>query len=729
MFAQQSHRGRHHKRTSGFRDPWWRPAAILTLGLGAGVIAFLGAGSAHADAERNSQSAENDTPTTSSESDDDDKNPDSTSDIADKPERDQAAPDDEGDEATPEASEDEEPEQAKVDDDEGTLATDKPDGDGIVEEGTKSNTAQQESAKRSAADDSVATPEHESHESSVTIAPARKLTTTGGEAAAARSDLSVAFDTGSGSEPDSPADVTAVPALTAVERRDPQLAALVASEPVSKPATPNAPTASPAADSVKVGWTAPADGNAPITRYSLRYRLHGQTWTFASDATANARTAVITGLRPVSAYEFAVRASNTNGNSAWSSSTLTTTTSETTQPPPTPVPDTGPKPAPVVGKPVAKPSAPAAPTAAPAADSVTVRWLSPVDGNAAITRYSLRYREYGETWALAKDASPNARAAVITGLNPNTAYEVAVRASNALGNSAWSPSTVTATTGGTSPRPGDPPAPPPSGNVLWRDKFDSAANGRLNVVSGPAILGPTAAPTNGGDFAHASIHTDPDGGKFIRHSIPAGSLGPFIVSPKLTRDVEHAVLEYEVRFDDNFDWRWGGKLPGLVGVTPGISIFAPTSGRTDRTVGFSTRLMWHGRGDDGSRPFEGKLGPIPAGTDNQLVTYAYAPYPQPSYSSYGWQTSLKQEMRRGSWHRIAMEVRLNTVGSRNGVYRVWVDDKLQYSAADWEFRTRSDVKINAVLYDIHRGGGTTPPSWVSSRNTHIDIRNMVVRPG
>ena len=137
--------------------------------------------------------------------------------------------------------------------------------------------------------------------------------------------------------------------------------------------------------------------------------------------------------------------------------------------------------------------------------------------------------------------------------------------------------------------------------------------------------------------------------------------------------------------------------------------------------------MWHGRGDDSTRPFQGTLGTIPAGTDNDVVTYIYGNHPSTGFSGYGWHTNLGTEMQRGQWHKITMEVKLNTIGARNGVFKVWIDDSLRYSATDWQYRTNSDVKIQAVLYDIHRGGGTTPPSWVSSRDTHIDVRNMVVR--
>ncbi|MGK2865214.1 MAG: polysaccharide lyase [Mycobacterium sp.] len=265
--------------------------------------------------------------------------------------------------------------------------------------------------------------------------------------------------------------------------------------------------------------------------------------------------------------------------------------------------------------------------------------------------------------------------------------------------------------------------PAPSVDVLWRDRFDAATAGPLTPHGADSLFAPTIGDRN--IFAHAAITPNPSGGNLLRHSIPAGDLGNFFVASKLTREVEHAVLEYDIRFDDAFDWRWGGKIPGLVGLAPGASVYAPTSGKLDRNAGFSTRLMWHGIGDDGIRPFQDSLGPIPPGKDNVLVTYAYVRQPVDGFGGYGWQTNLDTALQRGVWHNVKMEVELNTVGRADGVYRVWIDDALGFSASNWDYRSRPDVRIQAVLYDIHRGGNTSP-GWLSSRESHIDVQNMTV---
>lgn len=90
--------------------------------------------------------------------------------------------------------------------------------------------------------------------------------------------------------------------------------------------------------------------------------------------------------------------------------------------------------------PVTAPAVPAAPTVTAlrgTVRSLRVTWTAPATGGAAITHYELRYRV-----GSSGDWTP-----VSTVLGPVTAYEVQVRAWNALGASAWSPS-GTATTAG-----------------------------------------------------------------------------------------------------------------------------------------------------------------------------------------------------------------------------------------------------------------------------------------
>ena len=127
-------------------------------------------------------------------------------------------------------------------------------------------------------------------------------------------------------------------------------------------------------------------------------------------------------------------------------------------------------------------------------------------------------------------------------------------------------------------------------------------------------------------------------------------------------------LSYYVRFPRHFDFRRGGKLPGLFGghVNTGRRI-------PDGTNGFSTRFMWRARG----------LGEV----------YAYLP------TSIRHGTSLGKgnwSFRRGVWHHIRQVVILNEPHLDNGQLWVWLDQKLVLHQGRLRYRTTDKLKIEGT---------------------------------
>ena len=192
-----------------------------------------------------------------------------------------------------------------------------------------------------------------------------------------------------------------------------------------RPDQPSAPTVTAtSASSVSVSWSEPDDNGAAITSYDLHYRVTGTSdWTLVSDQTGTSYT--ITGLSLGTEYEVQVRATNTVGDSDWSTSGTATT--------PSTVPDT-----------------PATPTVTVrSATSLLVSWSEPDDNGDPITGYDLQYRETGTSdWTQVSDETGTSY--TITGLSLETEYEVQVRATNTVGDSDWS-SSGTATTTSTVP--------------------------------------------------------------------------------------------------------------------------------------------------------------------------------------------------------------------------------------------------------------------------------------
>ena len=88
------------------------------------------------------------------------------------------------------------------------------------------------------------------------------------------------------------------------------------------------------------------------------------------------------------------------------------------------------------------PGKPLAPTVSAATPySLMVEWMEPENSGPAITDYDVQYREgdSGDGFTDAQHQGP-ARTATLTGLMPDTVYEVQVRATNATGTGDWSES-------------------------------------------------------------------------------------------------------------------------------------------------------------------------------------------------------------------------------------------------------------------------------------------------
>ena len=120
--------------------------------------------------------------------------------------------------------------------------------------------------------------------------------------------------------------------------------------------------------------------------------------------------------------------------------------------------------------PPAKPDAPSVdPSAAQPAAVLHVTWTAPANQDRpAITDYDLRYRQVGATLWTAHAFDGAGTVTWISGLDPDTAYEVQVAAANVEGLGPWSDSGQARTAAPTlvslpdSPSPGPTPSPDPT---------------------------------------------------------------------------------------------------------------------------------------------------------------------------------------------------------------------------------------------------------------------------
>ena len=170
----------------------------------------------------------------------------------------------------------------------------------------------------------------------------------------------------------------------------------------------------------RVAWTAALPAGAHFwisTTGNTNTRTDALRPTVIADtATPSTRTAQATGLTNGTSYEVQVRAVNSHGAGAWSSTATLK---------------------------AGVPARSSAPTLVSGDQQLAVTWTAPANNGSAITDYDLRYSDDGgATWTLVEmDAAANtARAYTITGLTNDTAYVVQVRATNTHGDGRWSPS-------------------------------------------------------------------------------------------------------------------------------------------------------------------------------------------------------------------------------------------------------------------------------------------------
>jgi hypothetical protein len=177
---------------------------------------------------------------------------------------------------------------------------------------------------------------------------------------------------------------------------------------------------------------------------------------------------------------------------------------------------------------------------------------------------------------------------------------------------------------------------------------------------------------------------------------PRGGAG-FVADFGTGQGLERACLTYRVRFQDDFAFQKGGKLPGLYGGK------APTGGdEVTGENGFTTRLMWRALG----------AGEAYAYVVNKPGDYGL------SVGRGAWQ------FQPGKWHTIQQEVVLNDPDAADGKLRVWVDGRHVIDKGKLAYRTTPGVTIDGLMFQTFFGGGD--PSWASPKDQHAEFADFKI---
>jgi hypothetical protein len=193
---------------------------------------------------------------------------------------------------------------------------------------------------------------------------------------------------------------------------------------------------------------------------------------------------------------------------------------------------------------------------------------------------------------------------------------------------------------------------------------------------------------------------------------------------------QEVTLVYYVKFENDFDWAIGGKLPGLAG---GV---APAGGQIlgshKLNNGFSARFMWHMLGEKYNKK-PGIIGyiydPGRSGTKGSKI-YGAGPYlstkkvPK-SFFTRDYNSAL--ELKKNRWYKIRQTIKPNTPGKNNAWVKVWIDDKL---AADFGgIKLIADgmhgkYSVDRFLFSTFYGGGSQ--DYAPSRDTHARFKGIKI---
>ncbi len=183
-----------------------------------------------------------------------------------------------------------------------------------------------------------------------------------------------------------------------------------------------------------------------------------------------------------------------------------------------------------------------------------------------------------------------------------------------------------------------------------------------------------------------------DGETWIRVTYPAGEVrtGQHFRSETAPRDSLY--FQYQLRFDDDFDWVKGGKLPGIVG---GKLV---TKSRPNGTDGWTIFIMWRGDG----------------------MGSAYVYHPDQVRDNLADHFRLDNFwFQKGVVQTLGIHAVMNTPGEYDGIIRAWLDGQLVVEETDIRFRTIPELQADSLFAHTIFGGSTE--DWAPTKDEHIEF--------
>ncbi|TVS20950.1 MAG: hypothetical protein EA424_01385 [Planctomycetaceae bacterium] len=185
----------------------------------------------------------------------------------------------------------------------------------------------------------------------------------------------------------------------------------------------------------------------------------------------------------------------------------------------------------------------------------------------------------------------------------------------------------------------------------------------------------------------------------LRIAYPEDSVGPGQGGGQFRVQLpprEEYFLSYRVKFEEDFDFRLGGKLPGLCGGR------ANTGGNRPTGDGWSARYMW--------------------GREGHLRVYLYH---MNQRSKYGDSLSLNVHAVPGEWHQLTQRIKVNHPERSDGELQVWFDGQQVLFRDDIQYRNIDNAQVDTFYFSTFHGGNSD--QWAPQHDSYARFDAFRIR--
>ena len=243
--------------------------------------------------------------------------------------------------------------------------------------------------------------------------------------------------------------------------------------------------------------------------------------------------------------------------------------------------------------------------------------------------------------------------------------------------------------------------------VVYSNGFDGLPTGLVD--DGQIKTNWSSRYAKGPDEGRVEIVTDSQSGKAGRIKYPAFGNQSSPSGATWETDIgvssDELYMAYWIKFDSNFQFVKGGKLPGLAGST------SFPYGDND----FTTRLMWRENGKLEFYLHGFKM-------NNNAGSEPYRVF----WDDFGEHARVIP----GQWHHIEIRQKLNTPGALNGRLQGWLDGVLMIddiSNSGVRDAGQNSTKINQLYFSTFFGGSSAPEiQWQPTNDVYATYDEFIV---